>query len=412
MTEFEKQQLIATSLHSQSRFATAIGQKFADQAPAKAGHNVHAEDVRVDRIPVISSVIERDRFYLIVNAAGKRIVGGQKGSRYVNILKFLDKVSFTEVPNTNGESWRIFDDVTGKVITSFIAPTDKLDEGNKLLSEGYKITIYDANGNKIPNSYGYVFDAHNGILKFRGDATPAKMGWGTPTIEAFIYVGKYVSDSVDEIDERIETANEEILKYSRQALAIQPFQFTTAAMERIGEPYVQPLSDVLDPRDAIYMQQLHILIPAYVFETTAMDTEKTFLTELRHHQNGDTEIFIEVPWSMQVNKPILWWDWNGENGQNGIRSEQVGDYIFTATAFVMNNGDKINVKETINYGDTSPLIIPSEKHYEYSTPDVVGWSVPKPVVPHPMYGYCYNNECDENGGPIDININLNGASVE
>jgi len=392
------------TLHNQSRFAVATGQNFPDQAPARTGHTIHAENVRADAIPVISTILERNRFYLISDSIGTRITGGQKGSKYVDSIKFLDKVAMTQVPNSNGESWRLFDD-DGIAMTDFLDPTNKLDEGKIGLCEGYKITIYAEDGTKIPNSCGYIFDAYNGILRFNDDSKPSLNGWGIPKFEGFVYIGKYVSDTVNNVDEKLDTANQAILNYNRQALAIQPFQFTTAAMTVVGDPYIQPLSDLVNQSNVIYMQQLNILIPGYVFELTAMDTEKTLLTEFRHLTDGNTEIFIEVPWSIQVNRPIMFWDWSGTITGEGVRTEQVGDYIFKAAAFVMNNGNKIQVKEIINYGDVSPIIVPSDSHYEYST-DVTSWQVPHPVCPPPLYGNPPAN-CG-----TDINININGTPIQ
>ena len=70
---------IRNTMHTYSRAPIAEGQEFIDQAVARAGHHINFNEVRAEDFPMITSIEERDQYFLIKNINGIRIVGGQYG---------------------------------------------------------------------------------------------------------------------------------------------------------------------------------------------------------------------------------------------------------------------------------------------------------------------------------------------
>ena len=134
---------IRSLMHTYSRSTIAEGQEFIDQATARSGHRVNINEVRSDIYPMISSIDERDNF-LIENDEGVRVVGGKVGDQFIGVIQFLDKVKLQEIPNTNGESYRVIDK-EGNILQNFIDPADKpindvkLSDGYEIRLSGYKI---------------------------------------------------------------------------------------------------------------------------------------------------------------------------------------------------------------------------------------------------------------------------------
>ena len=100
---------VRNTMHTYSRAPIAEGQEFIDQAVARSGHYVNYNEIRADEFPMISSIQERDEYFLMTNPSGIRVVGGSYGSKFTKVIQFLDKVSIQEIPLTNGESYRIVD---------------------------------------------------------------------------------------------------------------------------------------------------------------------------------------------------------------------------------------------------------------------------------------------------------------
>ena len=130
------------------------------------------------------------------------------------------------------------------------------------------------------------------------------------------------------------------------AIAIQPYKFLTDQMDKIDSPYPKELT-ALPGKKYEYYQRLSFIVPGYCFELTSLDKDETIITEMRHLPTGDTQIFMDLPWNLEYDKPIIQWEYEGPD-RSGIRHPVLGKYSFIATTFVKNNGEKISVKDTIN----------------------------------------------------------------
>lgn len=381
---------VRNSMHTFSRAPLAKGQKWLDQATSPAGHNVSYEKVRAEEIPTIATLADRDANFLVVKN-GKRIVGGSRGGEFADRIRFLDKFSLKEIPNTNGESYVIVDENENHQ-TNFIDPSDK-PIGQYALSEGYELVMLAEDGvTKISRNIGWDFDSFNGIIHFSGK-NPSSEDWefGQPTVEGFIYTGKMMSDKLNAYNEKFDTLSSKINDITAAAIAIQPFKFSTQEMTTVGEPYVIEGSDE-------HFQRLSIVIPGYVFDLISLDKDDTVMTEMRHLANGDTQVLLDFPWSVEYECPIMSYTYEGGIDGVGPKTPVVGKYKFTAIAFVMSDGSRIQMKPTMDYEEHPDEVIPSPAGHHPSVPFEDGVPVPPhhgplppppppPPFPPPFPGY-------------------------
>jgi len=368
---------VRNTLHTYSRSPLAKGQLWPDQTGAVAGHTVSFEKVRAQAIPAIVDIQDRDDNFL-VETNGKRAVGGVKGTPYKDVIAFIDRASLKEIPDTNGESFLIVDSENAPYM-NIISPTDK-PINQYVVSEGYEIRMFGANGEEIPKDYGWSFDSYTGIIHFSPESKPGLPTWkfGAPVVECFAYIGKFMDNVITDLS----GVNDTISQVSGFGIAIQPFKFSTQQMTTIGEPYA------LDGSNDVF-QKLTFVVPGFVFELTSLDRDETVLTEMRHLPNGDTQIFLDLPWDIVHQCCII--SYSYDSGQDGLgtRLPVIGKYKFLAMTFVTNNGGKIPVKETFDYEQHEQDVIPVIS-YDYSTeyePGIVisdfGGDLPDAFVPPP-----------------------------
>lgn len=389
--------------HTYSRQPLAAGQKFLDQMSSRSGHHVNEHEVRGEMIPEIISLEERNEKFLIVNGFGKRIVGGTIGSLFTNVIQFIDKASLVEIPNTNGESFQIVD-VNEKPITNFIDPSDKPITTTKL-SDGYAIQLLAEDGiTPISINFGWTINNLTGIVHFAPEFKPGSANWenkkfGKPVIEGFIYIGKYTSDNLRKVSSDIRTTQENLEDAINNSIAIQPFKFSTDQMEKIGECYPKELLPLAGGRYEMY-QRMTFVVPGYCFELTALDIDETIITEMRHLPNGDTQIFMDIPWDPVYQEPIFTWS-NEYPDYQLTKVGAKGKYKFIATTFVKNNGKKIDVKDLIDF-DNEGFEGFNLDPYEYMTELDDLWTSPSPD------GLL---ECGprnaQSDSSVNVNINLN-----
>ena len=393
---------VRSLMHTYSRSIIAEGQEFIDQAVARSGHRVNINEVRSEEYPIISSIEERNSYFLTTDHKGVRIVGGKAGSQFQKVIQFLDKVELQEIPNTNGESYRIIDE-KGNTIQNFIDPSDKPVNEVKL-SDGYEIRLFAGDKTTlISRNYGWDFDSFNGILHFDSNFKPGTTEWvekgfGKPLLEGFIYIGKTTYDELQEIRKDSNYTNNELEKAINNSLAIQPFKFSSRRMYKVDDPYRNEINH-LNGNDVEYSQCLSFIVPGYVFELTSLDNDQTFITELRHLPNGDTQIFLDLPWNLQYDQPILYYNWSSGIEGLGNKIPVLGHYHFIATTFVKANGKKISIKNLIDYEDDSISLIEPNEEYQFTMEYDSGWPVPPESI--------NQNQYHVNDDNYSVNVNIN-----
>ena len=301
-TEYFQGTDLRSYFHTFSRAFTSEGQTFVDQAPIKAGHNVHADNVRGEVIPFLADTDAR-------NAEFPDVGEGTSGLNASGTLCFFNKVKLTQRPASNDQTYELI--YEGAPLQNFVDPTDVWDdEGNS--ANGYTAVLTDASGTPIANTvHLWTFDPVNGRVQFRSDDTPTK-GWGTAGIflTAVAYVGKSVSDRLTELENNSGTSES-------VALSIKPFTFASSSMEK-SDPSLQNYTNTP------YMV-IRKTVPAYVFEVSTNDN-KTLLTEIEHMSNGDSIVYIAV---------------EAASGDPGADPKEEMNFI--ATGFVNRDGSKITL---------------------------------------------------------------------
>jgi len=385
--------------HTYSRQPVAAGQLFLDQMTARSGHYINQHEIRGEKIPQIFSLEERDSKYLTTNAYGVKVVGNILGSNYTGVIQFVDKASLQEIPNTNGESYAVIDK-NGAHLSGFIDPSDA-PITNTAMSDGYTIQLFaEDKTTPIPINYGWTFNCFNGIVHFAPEFKPGSVNWvnkgfGDPVLEGFIYIGKTTTNNFTKVTNDIATTQTNLEDAIANSIAIQPYRFSTDQMDKIDSPYPKELTGLPGGKYEYY-QRLSFLVPGYCFELTALDRDETVITEMRHLASGDTQIFMDLPWNLEYDKPIIQWEYDSGD-RSGVKYPVLGKYSFIATTFVKNNGNKIAVKEIINCDvENFDKIIAGP--YTYVTDMETGWRVPQPDT------YLA-------GGPLQsdssVNVNIN-----
>lgn len=370
---------IRSVMHTYSRAPLAEGQQHIDQATVRAGHRISIDEVRAEKIPIIALMSDRSKYLIEEN--GKMIVGGELGKSYTKIMKFISKASLKEIPNTNGEAFLIVDD-NNESYTDWIDPSDAPVSQNAL-SEGYALRLIGKNGIEIQRDYGWDFDSFNGILHFSSKFKPGIAAWndkgfGNPVVEGFVYIGKHMSDISSDLNATINSSKEIINDAIAQCLAIQPFKFSSDLMLKIGNAY-QIENTGFDYESRDWFQTVTFIVPGYCFEITSLDKDETVITEMRHLSNGDTQIFMDLPWDVNFDKPIIKYAYStGVDGQ-GTKYPVYGTYYFVATTFVTVDGQKIIVKPTIDYSLTPSLVPGIPEEYQYTMEEQLGVQSPYPV---------------------------------
>lgn len=396
---------IRNTMHTYSRAPIAEGQEFIDQAVARAGHHVNFHEVRYDRIPQIESIDARNKYFLTdLYDNGTFVVNPS----YQNVMAFLNKVDIQPInmDDPNCESYIIVNDKK-EPYKNFIDPSDCPINETKM-SDGYEFRLFSGDGRLISRNYGWDFDPFNGILHFDPKFHPKSAEWeekgfGVPKFEGFVYVGKYADQIAAKVDKEIENNKADLRSVIENSITIKPYQFSTEIMTQIDEPY---LNSIPNRNDEIkeYFQRFTFIVPGYCFELTSLDRDQTVLTEMRHLPNGDTQIFLDLPYDKTSKRPII--DYTYSTGIDGLgyRVPVLGHWHFIATCFMKANGGKIKVENITNCADGEFKIIEPSDSYTY-----ILEKQHDDLFDDFGNGYHNSHNCyDSDQCSHDLNINING----
>lgn len=147
----------------------------------KSSHTIKYDDVWADNIEYCENTEKADLFTL----------------NNPNIVKKYEKHLLTEIPGSNGQAWYINDN---KFVRSFISPVDVPDKITNLPSIGFEVKLYKEDGSIIsPTSGVWYVDYYSGIIHFESSNTPKDLNYGIPKITIYAYIGKTLSDTINEL---------------------------------------------------------------------------------------------------------------------------------------------------------------------------------------------------------------------
>ena len=151
--------------------------QFTFNSGYSAGHVIFTKDVLVDAIPHLADQTAADAF----------------AASNPTILKKYTLKSLTEIIGSNGQTWHIEDG--GEWIRPLMLPALAPDPITNEPSNGLIAFLYQDDNTFIPPTDGvFYIDPYQGIVKFEEGFTPSDMGWGTPKITCYAYVGNTLSD--------------------------------------------------------------------------------------------------------------------------------------------------------------------------------------------------------------------------
>ena len=165
---------------------------------AKSGHNMSANEIRMESVPFALSSADADAAV----AANP------------TMIKKFTKVPLSVYPNSNGHCYYL--QVDGKVIDNMIDPRDSQrvgDSGALQSSIGYSIKLYTSDGNtEIMPAWGVWLPVyHNGLILI-GQTNTAGLGEikngstvyansdNPPLITCYQYIGKTAANASGEIE--------------------------------------------------------------------------------------------------------------------------------------------------------------------------------------------------------------------
>jgi hypothetical protein len=158
--------------HSFSKTQTEDTQEVYE-SEYKAGHTVRLQDTWADDVPYASTISDADSAV----------------SNYSTIVHKYTLQSLTEIPGSNGEAWYINDG--GAFIKNWISPIDIQELTTNKPSHGYEAKLYKSDNTFIPPTTGaFVVDYFAGLVIMENGFTPADLGWGTPKITCYNYIGR------------------------------------------------------------------------------------------------------------------------------------------------------------------------------------------------------------------------------
>lgn len=119
-----------------------------------------------------------------------------------HILKKYDKISLTEVSGSNGQTYYIND---SKWIKPFITESLISDSNTNLPSNGFTPRLWrgDSGAPISPTSGIWWIDPFQGIVKFQSGYTPSILGWGTPKLTVYAYVGRTLDEYLLDIQPKV-----------------------------------------------------------------------------------------------------------------------------------------------------------------------------------------------------------------
>lgn len=165
-------QQIKGFFHSLSRSNTEASQ-YVFESLYKSAHSIRNEDIWADEIPYAVDALAADD-----NVANNSTV-----------LSKYTQAALTEVPGSNGQAWYLDD--AGQFVRNWISPTDVPHVTTNAPSYGYEVKLYQSDGTLITPTEGtWVVDYYAGLVLFQEEYTPLDLGYGTPLLTCFVYIGQ------------------------------------------------------------------------------------------------------------------------------------------------------------------------------------------------------------------------------
>lgn len=148
------------------------GNQYPFESKYRSLANIPSSAVWSDVVPYCAFASDADNFVTLNPTIGRKYT----------------QVSLTPIPGSNNQAWYINDG--GAFITKWIAPTDVPNSITNDPSDGFQAILYRSDNSLVPPTTGRwnIFYAQ-GVVLFEAGFTPIDLGWGTPKITCYTYIG-------------------------------------------------------------------------------------------------------------------------------------------------------------------------------------------------------------------------------
>lgn len=169
--------------HSLSKAGTDVS-KYIVEEKYKSSHNINDRDIWADTIDYCVNETVADNFV----------------ATHPSIIKKYTLASLTVVPGTNNLAWYLNDG--GKFVRPWVIPTDIPHLITNEPSHGFLPKLFRENNTQVPPTLGvWLIDAYSGLVIFQEGQDPITLGWGTPKITCYVYIGKRVRNILEGVIE-------------------------------------------------------------------------------------------------------------------------------------------------------------------------------------------------------------------
>ena len=165
--------------HALSKVSTNGSTQYPFESLYKTSHTIRDKDIWAEALAYCATSTDADNFV----------------TANPTIVKKYTQIPLTMIPGSNGLAWYINDG--GNFVKSIILPVDVPQNSTNLPSIGFQPSLYKGDSTLIPITTGvYQIIADAGMVIMQAGYTPSDLGWGTPKITCYTYIGKSVKDTV------------------------------------------------------------------------------------------------------------------------------------------------------------------------------------------------------------------------
>ena len=181
-------QIAASFFHENSKQHVRASHQYLYNSPYRGGHVTQATDVLASDIPWFSDFNDLDSWI----------------SDNPGIIQKYTQFPISPIPGMNNESWRVMDNSTW--MRPIIVPEMIPQVGTGLRASAYQYYLYPDSDlvDPIALSTGtWWVEPFSGVIRFDSTQRPQDLGWGTPLLTCYVYVGSYLQDVLTALTPRV-----------------------------------------------------------------------------------------------------------------------------------------------------------------------------------------------------------------
>lgn len=174
-----------------------------------------------------------------------------------SIVKKYTQATLVQVPNTNGQAWYIQD--SGEWMKPILNEILIQNPTTNAPAIGFMPKLYSGVDNSLvsPGTGVWWVDPFAGMVRFGSGYTPSDLGIGTPKLTCFVYIGKTLTEKLDEISTVVGTSD---FLYDSTAVGGSGPNTVHTIVHNLGSIFLDATIFVEDPESG-WEQQLAKITP-------------------------------------------------------------------------------------------------------------------------------------------------------